>query len=76
MQSTLYAVRPCGLSVCPSVTRVGQSKTVYAQDYALFTIQQPHPFSFGVTFRLEILTGSLFARASNRCGVGKAKLLL
>jgi len=59
------------LSVCLSVTRVDQSKTVEARITQFSPYSSPVPLVFCGKFHPEILRGSPWAGASKERGVGK-----
>ena len=59
------------LSVCPSVTRVDQSKTIEARIMQFSPYSSPIPLVFQSRFHPEILMGSPREGASNKGGVSK-----
>jgi len=63
-------------SVCPSVTRVDQSKTVEVRIVQFSPYNSPIPLFFANKFLSEILTGSPRAGASNKGRVGKTSYFL
>ena len=60
-----------GLSVCPSVTWVDQSKTVEVRMTQFSPYSSPIPLVFGGKFHRKILTGSPRAGASKEGEVGQ-----
>jgi len=70
MQSALYVIAR------PFVTRVDQSKTVEVRIMQLSLQSSPIALFLRYKFNPEILTGSLWAGASNKDGVGKTSYFL